>query len=56
MKYITLNCFQGAYDDTEEFSSSNDETNADEEDEDLEDRDLATPSTSRNTFALLEDD
>ncbi|TMW42856.1 hypothetical protein DOY81_012062 [Sarcophaga bullata] len=40
-----VNEFVCAYDDTEEFSSSNDETNADEEDEELEERELATPST-----------
>ncbi|KAI8125722.1 hypothetical protein FF38_08895 [Lucilia cuprina] len=46
---------ESAY-DTDELSSSNDETNADEDDEDLNERELTPPSTSRNTFALLEDD
>lgn len=46
---------KGAY-DTDELSSSNDETNADEDDDEMHDRDITPPSTSRNAFALLEDD
>ncbi|XP_073825287.1 nucleostemin 4 [Musca autumnalis] len=47
---------ESAY-ETDENSSSNDETNADEDDEAAENAYLASQaSTSRNAFALLEDD